>query len=291
MCGHLLYSRRASALLVTDLFEFQASCFPSPRRGASLVDSAVSFSCLFVPLLLSPNSFIFSSIQANAMTITKEQAAQWAGSATAEQLTKLPSPSDGRLRASTCLTMLKCSTEVVHCFIEGGTEPPILPLNDSDHYLYRRWCEEVLRRDARKTQTSKGDYATRTGLANRSREDDPGFLVHEREYSIFPDHILSQEADDLSCSSCLNRLFVRLFFRSARFRFIVELLADPLLRFTAARMHDYISEAVSWMLHGGRGRNNFRPLLWVGLRDWETSSAWTRGVVSSNSGFELLPSR
>lgn len=34
------------------------------------------------------------------------------------------------------------------------------------------------------------------------------------------------------------------------------------------------------MMHGGTGCNNFQQLLWAGLRDWETSSAWTRGVVS-----------
>jgi len=50
-------------------------------------------------------------------------------------------------------------------------------------------------------------------------------------------------------------------------------------------MRRYIEEAVRWMMRGGSTRSNFIPLLWAGLRDWETSSAWTRGVVS----FELEP--
>lgn len=50
--------------------------------------------------------------------------------------------------------------------------------------------------------------------------------------------------------------------------------------FPAAEMHNYISEAVRWMMNGGTARNNFKPLLWAGLRDWDSSSAWTRGVVS-----------
>ncbi|ORY59022.1 hypothetical protein BCR35DRAFT_201266 [Leucosporidium creatinivorum] len=42
-------------------------------------------------------------------------------------------------------------------------------------------------------------------------------------------------------------------------------------------MRPYISEAVRWMLSGGSIRQNFVPILWMGLRDWATSSAWTRG--------------
>lgn len=34
------------------------------------------------------------------------------------------------------------------------------------------------------------------------------------------------------------------------------------------------------MMNGGTARNKFQPLLWAGLRDLDTSSAWTRGVVS-----------
>lgn len=46
-------------------------------------------------------------------------------------------------------------------------------------------------------------------------------------------------------------------------------------------MYHYLAEAVDWMMKGGSTRSNFIPLLWTSRRDWETCSAWTRGVVSS----------
>ncbi|ORY59015.1 hypothetical protein BCR35DRAFT_335113 [Leucosporidium creatinivorum] len=44
-------------------------------------------------------------------------------------------------------------------------------------------------------------------------------------------------------------------------------------------MHSYVTEAVRIMLRYGNSHTSFIPLLWAGLRDWETSSAWTRGKV------------
>lgn len=52
---------------------------------------------------------------------------------------------------------------------------------------------------------------------------------------------------------------------------------------TASKMHAYITEAVRIMMMYGRSRSSFLPFLWVGLRDWETSSAWTRGKVGRPS--------
>lgn len=109
------------------------------------------------------------------MPIAEAQAVEWTGSATADHLTRLPSPADGRLRAATCSRMVNVSTAVVHCLIEGGPEPPIVPLEEHDYRL-RGWCDEVLRRDARKKETLKGEYSTTTGLANKKGEDDSGFL-------------------------------------------------------------------------------------------------------------------
>lgn len=47
-------------------------------------------------------------------------------------------------------------------------------------------------------------------------------------------------------------------------------------------MHAYISEAVRIMMRYGTSHRSFVPLLWAGLRDWQTSSAWTRGKVSQS---------
>jgi len=52
-------------------------------------------------------------------------------------------------------------------------------------------------------------------------------------------------------------------------------------------MHVYIAEAVRIMMLYGRGQSSFIPLLWTGLRDWETSSAWTRGKVRVSFSFAL----
>lgn len=49
----------------------------------------------------------------------------------------------------------------------------------------------------------------------------------------------------------------------------------------AQRMYTYIAEAVRIMMAYGTSQRSFVLLLWVGLRDWETSSAWTRGKVTS----------
>lgn len=65
-----------------------------------------------------------------------------------------------------------------------------------------------------------------------------------------------------------------------RFCLIAETVANAVRLFLAALMHSYILETLGLMMHGGTSRNNFIPILWAGVRDWETSSAWTRGVVS-----------
>lgn len=109
------------------------------------------------------------------MAITKEQAIEWAGTKTADEITKLPLRADGRLRRDTCLSMLQVCTSVVHCFIEGGSDPPILPLHPAQ-ILFRRWCDDLLTRNARKTQTLQGDSFVRSGLANRKAVDDSSFL-------------------------------------------------------------------------------------------------------------------
>jgi hypothetical protein len=55
-------------------------------------------------------------------------------------------------------------------------------------------------------------------------------------------------------------------------------------------MKAYVADAVRLMLMYGRSRASFVPLLWLGLRDWETSSAWARGKVSWPS-FHCLPAQ
>jgi hypothetical protein len=69
------------------------------------------------------------------------------------------------------------------------------------------------------------------------------------------------------------RLSVRFPSIARRSTVVAELLADLLLLNPANMMRHYIEEAVNWMIWGGKAHNNFIPLLWIGLRDWETSSA------------------
>lgn len=65
--------------------------------------------------------------------------------------------------------------------------------------------------------------------------------------------------------------------------FIAEFFAHSFSAFffAATMMYRYVEQAVNWMMTGGSSRNNFLPLLWAGARDWEISSAWTRGVVGA----------
>ncbi|ORY47569.1 hypothetical protein BCR35DRAFT_336152 [Leucosporidium creatinivorum] len=114
----------------------------------------------------------------------------------------------------------------------------------------RLTADIALRRDQRKRATLDGPQSMVTDLGHRNAAHDPAFL------STFG------HMDGISAN---NRVvpFLRLMF-------------DPDV---SAMMHRYIEEALQWMMRGGTARNNFQPLLWVGLRDWNTSSAWTRGVV------------
>lgn len=102
------------------------------------------------------------------MTITEQQAIEWAGSATADQLTAVPA---GRLTTDMGRHMLSISTSVVHCLIPGGPQPPILPLPETRPQPII-WCEEVLRRDAQKRQTFDGHAK----YAHTSVLGDSGFL-------------------------------------------------------------------------------------------------------------------
>jgi hypothetical protein len=110
------------------------------------------------------------------MPITQQQAAQWAGSATADQLTAIRSlRPDGRIPAGMVRHMVSISTQVVHCFVAGRAQPPILSLPDADGGA-SQWCQQLLQRDAVKRQTMDGDHPTRTGLAHTSSLADPILL-------------------------------------------------------------------------------------------------------------------
>lgn len=71
-----------------------------------------------------------------------------------------------------------------------------------------------------------------------------------------------------------------------------EIIAEPahLVHLIDLEVHAYVAEAVRIMMSYGSGRMSFVPLLWAGLRDWEASSAWTRGKVSHFARF-LSPTR
>jgi len=106
------------------------------------------------------------------MPITREQAIEWAGSATAEGLTAVRSPRpDGRLTPEMVLHMMSVSTRVVHCFIPGGDQPPFLPCGRQAE----NWCRDVLRRDERKRETLINQVQD-TKLAHKNGADDPMFL-------------------------------------------------------------------------------------------------------------------
>ncbi|ORY59028.1 hypothetical protein BCR35DRAFT_335126 [Leucosporidium creatinivorum] len=186
------------------------------------------------------------------MPINEQQANEWAGSATADQLTIIKSfRRDGRVTADQCRQLMLVSTGVAHCFVAGGPQPPMFSL-PWEPVQGAHWCQEVLKRDERKRQTLDGPQSKSTKLAHKNAAQDPGFLRtfgHERELNVQP---LNSHVP-----------FLRLMF-------------DPNI---SDLMHHYIEEAVGWMLKGGSTRNSFLPLLWVGLRDWSISSAWTRGVV------------
>ncbi|ORY59018.1 hypothetical protein BCR35DRAFT_335118 [Leucosporidium creatinivorum] len=184
------------------------------------------------------------------MPITEQQAVEWAGSVTADELTALPTSSNGRLTLQRCHQMISVSTAVVHCLIPGGAQPPVLPLPEGRREPASTWCAHLLTRDDRKRQTLSGARLIRTGLANTNGADDDRFL---RTFGH------KQEIADRGPGSPF-----------------LKIMYDPMV---SAMMHNYVQEAVQWMLKGGTSRNSFLPLLWAGFRDWATSSAWTRGVV------------
>lgn len=76
------------------------------------------------------------------MPISEQQAAQWAGSATADSLLPM---SQHRIRFGTLHQIVDFSTAVIHCFVEGGPTPPILP--EGLTYQMLDWCGQVLERD------------------------------------------------------------------------------------------------------------------------------------------------
>ncbi|ORY47573.1 hypothetical protein BCR35DRAFT_336155 [Leucosporidium creatinivorum] len=151
--------------------------------------------------------------------------------------------------ADLCRQMMLVSTGLAHCFLAGGPQPPIFnwPPGSAQE---EGWCQAFLRRDGRKRQTLDGTQSSKTTLANKKAADDPPFFMsfgHQSNIRAWENH----------------------------FPFL-QLMFDPDI---SAIMYRYVAEAVQWMMKGGGSHSNFQHLLWVGLRDWNTSSAWTRGVV------------
>lgn len=110
------------------------------------------------------------------MPIAQQQAIEWAGPATADQLTALRSPRpDGRLTAKMSEYMVNVSSAVVYCIIAGGPHPPIFPVPGPASQI-DQWCRSTLLRDERKRETLKGSQSTKTSLANKNAAQDPTFL-------------------------------------------------------------------------------------------------------------------
>lgn len=111
------------------------------------------------------------------MPITQQQAMDWTGSATADQLTApaiQSSHPDGRLTVDTCRKMISVSTAVVYCLVPGGAQPPILPLPRTSVRALA-WCETLLNRNKRKEEALV-KVGNRSILANRNPANDATFL-------------------------------------------------------------------------------------------------------------------
>jgi len=132
-----------------------------------------------------------NSLDANGMPITEQQAIEWAGSATADQLTTIQSfRPDGRLTADLCRQMMLVSTGVAHCFLARGPQPPIFNLPPGSGQE-EAWCQAFLRRDERKRQTLDGTQASKTTLANKKAADDAPFFMsfgHQSDIRAWENH-------------------------------------------------------------------------------------------------------
>lgn len=119
----------------------------------------------------------FNSSKPRRMPITVQQATEWAGSASADQISALQSARhDNRLTADVCLKMACVSTEVIHCFVPGGSRPPVLPLPaDPGLFHLNSWCTAILRNDDTKRESLRSTPSTKTALANKNAAQDPGF--------------------------------------------------------------------------------------------------------------------
>ncbi|ORY59030.1 hypothetical protein BCR35DRAFT_201549 [Leucosporidium creatinivorum] len=179
------------------------------------------------------------------MPITEQEAIAWIGSATADSLIPLPV---GRLPYHIIRQMVDFSTEVVHCIMPGGPTPPLFS-SMLRHPEFVGWCQKVLERDERK----RTNEATRL-YGNGGLSQDDSFR-----------RTFGHESDLTPMASAMP--FLRIMF-DWEFNRVT---------------HAYVAEAKRIMMSYGSSRTGFIPLLWAGHRDWETSSAWTRGKVSGAS--------
>ncbi|ORY37702.1 hypothetical protein BCR35DRAFT_336595 [Leucosporidium creatinivorum] len=178
------------------------------------------------------------------MPITEQEAASWSGAATADHLSGLPRP---RISRDIGLSMLSFRDQVIHCFY-GGPNPPLFafPEHQRTAEQLQLWCFSSLERDEKKRVGI--ETGARQSFIHGDRGHDEGFL-----------RTLGHRSDITGT----NVPFLRVMFDDS----------------LSAQMHAYVAESVRWMLTYGKGHASFIPILWAGLRDWETSSAWTRGKV------------
>ncbi|ORY59023.1 hypothetical protein BCR35DRAFT_355335 [Leucosporidium creatinivorum] len=174
------------------------------------------------------------------MPITAEQAALWSPPGHADSLHPIP---QGRLTVLQCRQILDTTVAVVRCFVPAPGIPAIfLSVTTREQHL----CTFIMDKEQSRRSSMRRMRDRSAGLP--AAADDGAFrrgYGHENEVS----------------AQNTNVPFLRLMYNPD----------------AVNRMLPYIREAVQWMTSGGSNQRNFVPMLYLGFRDWETSSAWTRG--------------
>lgn len=111
---------------------------------------------------LSPSSLALSKV---SMPITEQEAAAWVGPYSADQLVPLPTE---RLNVAQIRPMVDFRTAVIHCFIPGGSSPPLFQLPDGTLQTH---CQRVLELDAlKREEIDQASSNTRMAFAS-GRQD------------------------------------------------------------------------------------------------------------------------
>lgn len=71
--------------------------------------------------------------------------------------------------------MISVSTEVVHCFVPGGHQPPIIPVPVGDLPVHD-WCEQIFKRDQGRRELWTGILTPDIDMAHRQLMVDERFL-------------------------------------------------------------------------------------------------------------------